>query len=293
MNLLRAATLSVADPSATAERYAKFFDYQIVDQGSVDPQLASSWGAPGVAHRTFVTMAPASGTPVYLRFVAGDPLPGYRPLRTWGWAAIELCVRDVLEVNERLRQSPFEIIGPPREIAGLSAIYPMQVRGPDDEIVFLTQIRNDLPEYDLPRAKSLIDHLFIAVMGCAQLGRTSGWFEQALRLSAGREMEVEYTVLAKAFGMPVEQPHRLTTLTHGRNVFLEIDQYPPAATARPCASGQLPPGIGCVTLSHPDFHELQGYLTAPGSRADVIYGGARSACVRTPEGALVELVGVA
>ena len=41
--------------------------------------------------------------------------------------------------------SPFEIIGPPREIDGVPAIYPLQVRGPDEEIVYLTQIRADLP----------------------------------------------------------------------------------------------------------------------------------------------------
>ena len=291
MNLLRAATVCVADPVVTAARYVRWFDYRVVEQGCVDPELATSWAAPGAARRAYVTVAPASGTAVFLRFVASDPAPDYRPLRTLGWAALELCVQDVLTVNARLKDSPFEIIGPPREIAGLTAIFPMQVRGPDDEILFLTQIRNDLPEYDLPRARSLVDHLFIAVMACGNLEEIGRWFEQELHLSAGRQMEVVYSVLARAFSTPPEQLYRLNTLTHGRNVFLEIDQYPATATPRASTPGQLAPGIASVTLQQPDLSEISGLLTPPNARQGVIYGGRHSACVRTPEGALVELVG--
>lgn len=292
MNLLRAATVSVANPAATAARYERWLDYRVVEEGRIPEQLAHSWGAPGAAGRAYVVMAPASGANVYLRFVACDPVPEFRPLRTFGWAALELCVVDVLKVNDRLRDSPFEIIGPPREIEGLSAIFPMQVRGPDDEVVFLTQIRNDLPMYDLPRAKSLVDHLFIVVMGCANMTRTGEWFQQQLRLSPGREMEIVYSVLAQAFGSPPEELHRINTLTHERNVFLEIDQYPHAATPRPQIDGQLVPGIASVTLQHPQFAALEGQITAAARHAGVLYGGNPSMCLRTPEGALVEVVGV-
>ena len=61
---------------------------------------------------------------MFLRFVEGDAPESLVPLRTFGWAALEICVQNVLAVNERLRSSPFEIIGPPRENEGLPSILP-------------------------------------------------------------------------------------------------------------------------------------------------------------------------
>ena len=202
MKLLRAATLTVADPHGSARRYVEWFGYRIVEQGRIDAGLAASWGASRVAGRRFVVLEPASRAPVLLRFIEGEAPASFQPLRTYGWAALEICVEDVLAVNERLRNSPFEIIGPPREIDGLPSIFPMQVMGPDREIVYLTQIRGDLPSYDLPRAATPIDKLFILVLACSDLDASLAWFERHVRLALGRKMSIVYTMLAKSFGLP-------------------------------------------------------------------------------------------
>jgi len=291
VKLLRAATLSVADPAAAARRYVEWFDYRIVEQGRIDAELAHSWGAPGTAGKDFATLAPASGAAVYLRFIAGEPVAQYAPLRTFGWAAIEICVQDVLAVHQRMLRSPFEIIGPPREIEGLPAIFPMQVRGPDQEIVYLTQIRSDLPSYDLPRAASAIDKLFILVLACSDLKASLRWFERHARLSLGREMDIVYTMLAKAFGLAADSLHTIATVIHERDVFLELDQYPGAATPRPTRPGELPPGISIATLQHPEFDRLEGpWISPPAARGGVIYGGARAGTLRAPDGSLLEIV---
>jgi hypothetical protein len=292
MKLLRAATLSVVDPQVSARRYIDWFDYRVVEEGVISAGLAAGWDAPAAAGRAFVTLAPASGADVYLRFVAGDAVAGYLPLRTFGWAAIEICVKDVLAVNERMLRSPFEIIGPPREIDGLPAIFPMQVKGPDQEIVYLTQIRSDLPSYDLPRAASFIDKLFILVLACSDLKSSLRWFESHARLSLGREMDIVYTMLAKSFGLPLDEPHTIATVVHERDVFLELDQYPRAATPRPAHAGHLPPGISIATLEHPQFDLLDApWIVPPSRHAGAIYGGAPSGTARAPDGTLLEVVG--
>ena len=294
MKLLRAATLVVPDPEATAARYAQWFDYRVVERGRVPVQLAAAWGAPGSAGKNYLVLAPASGAEIYLRFVAGDTPPDYRPLRSYGWAAIEICVSDVLAVNDRMLRSPFTIIGPPRELDGLSAIFPMQVRGPDQEIVFLTQIRGDLPDHDLARAESLIDKLFILVLACSDLPTSLAWFERKFGLRSGGEMEITYSVLSDAFGLPPDHKHRLATLIHGRDLFLELDQYPAQSVARPRLPGLLPPGIAIATLQHPDIASIGGpWLAPPGVRNGVIYGGRASGVLSAPDGALVEIVATA
>lgn len=291
MRLLRAATLCVADPVATARRYVEWFDYRIVEDGEVAAELAASWGAPLAENRRCVTLQPASGAGVFLRLLAAPSVDGYRPLRTFGWAALEICVRDVLAVNERLRDSPFEIIGPPREIDGLPAIFPMQVMGPDQEIVYLTEIRADLPSYDLPRAESPIDKLFILVLACSDLNASLAWFEAHARLALGRKMDIVYTMLAKSFDLPQSDLHTIATLTHDRDVFLELDQYPAAATARRARPGDLPPGIAIATLIHPDFDLLTGpWIEAPRRRSGVLYAGRRAGTMRAPDGTLLEII---
>ncbi len=291
MNLLRAATLTVRDPETTAARYAEWMDYEVVERGALGADLAASWGAPAAAGRPFVVCRPASGAQVYLRFVAGFPPAGYQPLRTFGWAALEICVADTLAVEGRLRASPFTIIGPPRELDGMPEIFPMQVRGPDDEIVYLTQIRAQPPGVRLAAAGSLIDRLFILVLASADLGATSRWFAERLGLNAHPEVAIRYTMLSKAFDLPPETKHRIATGGHDLDVFLEFDQYPPEAEARPRAAGDLPPGIALVTLAHPDLDAVSGdWLSPPRARAGVIYGDRRQAVACAPDGTLVELV---
>ena len=295
MNLIRCATISVADVAAASARYCEWLDYREVERGTVTPALASSWGAPASAGQPLAVLQPASGRDVFLRFVEGAPHPDYAPLRSYGWNAIEICVDDVLAVNERMRDAPFEIIGPPRELDGLPAIFPMQVRGPDGEIVYFTQIRNDLPEYDLPRARSPIDCLFILVMGCSDLDRALAWVARHLHVDAGRTMRIVYTMIADAYGLPGDEPHALATMVHGRDVFLELDQYPDAAVERPRHAGALPPGAAIGSFAHPEFDRVAAacedlWLAPPAVHDSCVYAGRAAATVAGPDGTLFEVI---
>ena len=295
MKLLRAATLVVADVDRSVELYTKWLDYEEMSRGPLSQTLADAWGAPGCAGLPYAVLRPESGAEIYLRFIEQPPHPDYKPLRTYGWQAIEICVEDVLKVNERMLKSPFEIIGPPKEIDGLPAIFPMQVKGPDDEIVYLTQIRDDLPVYDLPRAESMIDRMFIHVLACSDLEGTLGFAKEKLGLEFGRTMEIVYTMLANSFAVPHERLFKLATVVHGRDVFLEFDQMPAQATPRPMHAGLLPPGFAMSSLTLPDFDErvdkyADWLIGPPSAYDDWVYSGRRAATMRGPDGTLYELV---
>lgn len=296
MKLLRAATLSVADLDRSVGLYTNWLDYDVEESGKLDDAIAASWGCPKGADRRFAVLRPASGQDIFLRLVENDPHPEFVPLVTFGWAAIEICVEDVLAANERMQRSPFTIIGPPREIEGLDAIYPMQVRGPDGEIVYLTQIRDDLPAFDLPRAEAPIDRLFILVMACSDMDASLDWLEAFVGFEVGRRrMEIVYTMLAKAFGLPESDLHAIATMVHERDVFLELDQLPPEGTKRPGRPGELPQGVAIGTFRHPDFKALDKrcrdrWIVPPERRDSVVYGGKLAGTLRAPDGTLVEMV---
>ena len=293
---MRAATLSVADLNRSIDIYCEWLDYSVEELGELDATLASSWGCPKAAGKRYAILRPASGRDIFIRFVENRVHPDYVALRTYGWAAIEICVQDVLKVNERMERSPFEIIGPPKELDGLPAIYPMQVKGPDQEIVYLTQIREDLPAFDLPRAEALIDRLFILVMACSDMKASLNWLVEHVDFAIGRDhMEIVYTMLANAFGLPHEEQHVISTMVHEKDVFLELDQMPPQATARPGYDGELPQGIAIGSFIHPDFDALAAkckdiWISEPTIHGSPVYGGKRSATVRALDGTLVEMI---
>ena len=293
---MRAATLSVADLNRSIDTYCQWLDYTVEQQGELDAALAASWDSPGAAGHRFAILRPASGRDIFIRCVENRIHPDYVALRTYGWAAIEICVEDVLKVNERILKSPFEVIGPPKELDGLPAIYPMQVKGPDQEIVYLTQIRDDLPAFDLPRAEALIDRLFILVMACSDMKASLDWLVDHVDFAIGRDhMEIVYTMLANAFGLPLEDPHVISTMVHGKDVFLELDQMPPQATARPHYEGELPQGVALGTFIHPDFDALDArckdiWITPPSAHESAVYAGKRAATLRALDGTLVEMV---
>lgn len=291
MKLLRAATLSVADLDAAEARYRDYLDYTTIERAPLGADLAAAFQAPKAAAARTVVMQPASGAEIYLRLVEQPAVDGYAPLRTYGWNAIEICVQDVLAAHERIKGSPFEVIGPPREIDGLPAIYPMQVKGPDGEIVYLTQIRDNLPAYDLPRATAPIDRLFILVIGASDMHASLKWLSESLGFETGRVMDIEYHMLADAYGTPRTDMHTISTGIHERDVFLEVDQYPSNATPRPQHEGMMAPGASLGSFLHPDFESIKGEWTLePKVRDGAIYGGKCSGVLKGPDGLLVEVV---
>lgn len=292
MRLLRAATLTTPDPEATAARYSRWLDYSVVERGVVSNDLAASWNAPASEGRAYVVCRPASGAAVFIRFVAGEPHPDYAPLRTFGWAAIEICVEDTLATYARMSapDCPFEVIGPPRELDGMPMIFPMQVRGPDGEIVYLTQIRSDPPGMALPRAESAIDRLFILVLACSDLAASARWLQGALGVDVSPVMAITYTMLAQAFDLPLEVKHPIATATHQGDCFLELDQYPAAAVERPGHSGALKPGVALATFLHPDLSSVSGWIAPPSVREGAVYEGRLVGTLSGPDETLIELV---
>lgn len=295
MHLIRAATLTVSDLKRSQSYYCDWLDYSCIETGNITTQLAESWGTPNTAGRPYIILQPRSGADVFLRFIEQPEVKTYKALRSYGWNAIEICTQDTEKVNVRMQDSPFEIIGPPQKIPGLDSIYPMQVKGPDEEIVFLTQINGDMPTSDLPRAESPIDKLFILVMGCSDMTASKAWLKQQLLISAGKDMAINYTMINKAFGLQDGTQHKLSTLKHERDVFLEIDQYPDGTIHRQSHDDMLPPCIAIGSFIHPDFEKLieinkDRWITPPEIRQGALYKGRRAATLQTPDGTLIEMI---
>jgi catechol 2,3-dioxygenase-like lactoylglutathione lyase family enzyme len=282
--------VATPDLDAALTDYHDRLGLMLVEHGPVPPALAESWGAPAVAGARMATLQPSSGTPCFLRLVEQPLPPEFRPTRTFGWNAYEITVQDVFGWPDRLAGSGFEIVGPPKEIAGLPYFVAMQMLGRGREMIYLNEVRCDTPSSDLPKAGSPVDHIFIVILATPDRAGTMRWYRERLGLDEGGTYTIEYTMINKAFGLADGTQSTISMLQHGRMPIVEVDGYPDAATPRAAAPGRLPPGNALVTLAVDSLDRDLPFITPPARREGPFYTGRRAVTVRGPAGELLELV---
>lgn len=274
--------------------YQRALGLELVEAGTLSDILATSWGCPASAGARMATLRPRSGAPCYLRLVEQPVPPGFTPTRTYGWAAYELSVQDVYGWPERLAGSGFEIVGPPKPIDGLPYFIPMQVIGRGGEMIYLNEVACDTPSSDLPKAKCPVDHMFICILATPDLAGTVKWYRERLQFDEGGSYTLEYTMINKAFGLPVGMQSTITMVQKGRLPIIEVDGYPTAATIRPGDPKRLPAGNALITLAVESLDALSlDWITPPTVQDGALYAGSRAATTIGPAGERLELVVIA
>jgi hypothetical protein len=289
-----AATVTVADLDAAIARYTKIVGYVRDAAGTVSPAQAASWGAPGMAGRAWQLMRPESGEPGWIRLVEGTRPTAYRPLAHYGWAAIEILLRNTDDMHARMKDTEFTIIGEPHPLKSSPDIKAMQVVGPDGEALYLTNVpKGASPIHELPQPQSDIDRIFIMVLGVPDFAATHADFEARFGLPKTSERTRGMNFLGAGYGLEdAGQPLPMSTVQlDGRSV-IQVDGMQPTATSRPCADGALPPGIAIVSLARKEIDTLAADALGPVYDGDASwpYQGGRAVTVRGAGGELYEMV---
>jgi hypothetical protein len=247
---IRAITWSVRDPGASLAAFTGVLGLQAVNHGRISDRQAAAWGLPAMAGAPFAAVMSADRPRVMLRFVGCDTVEPVAPLHTFGWNAAELHVRDVKGLADRLRDGPFELIGSPRDLLGNGAVRAMQVLGPNDELLYLTQISQAGMQHTYGRAESEVGRPFIVVLGVQDQARTLAHYQPLARFTTDPR-EFRITVLARAHGMDPEiSRFRIASLVMRQAFRIETDAYPSTARKRPVPAGRLPGGLALVTATY-------------------------------------------
>lgn len=266
--------------------------FEVIEAGRVSPDLARSWGAPAmVANRTALLAAPG-GAGGLVRLVEGSAVPGYRPLRTYGWAAFEFSVADGPALHRRIDTGAFEVLGAPEPVPGFDTFIPFQVLGRAGEVLYLnTVLKPETDGLDLPIATATVDQCFIAVLAAEDRAATLAFHLERLGFEEGGTFTFPYRMINRSFDLPATYPTTITMTRTGRIPASEIDQYPEAATHRARAPGELPPGNAMVSFATAALDRVTApFIEPPAARAGPLYAGRRAACAWGPSGELVELV---
>lgn len=291
LELIAIVTLVAPDVDTAVVAYQEDLGYQKVASGTVSRELATTWGKARMQGRQYALLQPASGEPVYLRIVQGDTVPGYTAMRTFGWNANELLVRDPDELAEALVGSAFEIVGPPRNLSSSDAIRAMQVKGPAEEIVYLTRITPGASGFDLGSAQSRVDRTFIVVVGGPDIDELRAFYAEVLGLPVSPAQDVRMSVMSNANGLDPETLHPLAIAQLPSRFLIELDQYPPQATTRPQRHLELPPGMAMVSFTVASLDPFRDRLVAPAvTLKEAPYENSLAGVLVGPAGELIELI---
>ncbi len=286
LGAIRAVTYSVPDLGAIEHAYQAVLGYQVVDRRRIGAAQARAWAAPAAEGLQSLTLAPASGEPVFLRFIEDAHAARWTALTTFGWNATEFVVRDVEALAARLDGSEFEIIGPPKPLTRFPMIRAMQAIGPAGECCYFTQIGPG-SGLELAAAHSFVGRVFIVVAAGPDADALYAPYAR-FRNRAEPPVATPIAVISRAHSLPESTRHRhgLVRLTEG--TLIELDQYPASARHRDVRGGALPPGMAIVTFAADSLDELP--CIAPAAECSLPTLRHACACLRGATGELIEII---
>ncbi|MEJ2139205.1 MAG: hypothetical protein P8Y61_07125 [Gammaproteobacteria bacterium] len=282
LGAIRRVTITTSDLHAVEDAYSDFLEYRVTGRDAVTEHEAAVWGAPGSAGAASLIMRPAAGDDFEFRFVAGPASPNYVPLTTYGWNASEIMVQNVDSLAPRFKNSPFEIVGEPRDLSFSEDIRAMQIRGPANEIIYLTEFKKPVPGLSVPTPRSSIDRTFIVILGGRSMSELQNFYHQTFGVPKAPVVESRVTMLSKALDVSIETLYPIAAMALEGESLIEADEMPEQVGPRRAEPGFLPPGIALTGFN----------CTAIPSGAQPIAGEDGRFVMRGPAGELIELFAV-
>ena len=252
---ISAVTIPSPDLSKSVEQYVNFLKYRLVDQGQVSKEEAIAWKAENIEGAEYIVLQPENSNDFAFRFIKQESQGEYIPFKSCGWNAAELIVRNVDEMAIRLSNSEFEIIGPPADLSFTDQIRAMQVIGPSSEILYLTEFKSKLPEFDSPEARCDVDQTFIVILAGSSMNQMQEFYCDSFNLDKAAVMDSRIRAISRVFGNPEDTKYKSAAMPIKDQCLIEIDELPDGSEIKSCQPGYLHPGISMVSfLAYDDLY---------------------------------------
>jgi len=260
-----------------------------MSHNEVSEYLSQSWCAPGLKGQRYIILGNALGEASLLIVEQATAVP-LKALCYHGWMALEILVENVDELAVKLQGSAFEILRPVADLDVSDKIRACQVLGPAGEVLYLTQIKGEVPPFELPRARCEVDRLFIPVMSTPNRDASLAFYEQ-FEGTQGLCFETKITVVNQAFGFDLDRRHAVATVQLKGESLIEIDEIVEAE--KPSVDTQLlPAGIALVSFEVENIESLGiQWRTPPAALHDAPFSGRIVGLAQGAGGELVQLMG--
>jgi catechol 2,3-dioxygenase-like lactoylglutathione lyase family enzyme len=280
---IRMVTIGAAHPKEVAAVYEKWFGYKIRHSSRITPVIAASWGLPDNAGQMAYALSSDSYPDILLRIVGIDAQPGYVPGKTAGWNGFVFMVDDIMGIHRALQASPFKVERAPYVPAkDFPTLMSMDVTGPAGETIFLECETGDRTRGFLPDPRGPVGRPHLAWVSGPDILKVRDWYVDSFGITKRPVQDVPVPDGAAGATMP-----NTLLMMKAKANFIELEGNPAQFAPRPRHAGQLPPGNAMPTFGVATFDGLSlSYITPP----QPLYGKARAATVRDPNGNLVELI---
>jgi hypothetical protein len=280
--------VTAPDLDAVASCYTEYLGYVVAGRGRIENELAVLWGCPGISGKPYLLLRPEAGDNFVFRFIETESETASVPFSTFGWNAAEIMVRNVDAMAERLAGSPFDIVGEPANLSFTDDIRAMQILGPGQELLYLTEFKKPIPAFDTPVARCDVDLVFIVILGGPSMEGLQNFYADSFGVPRAAVVESRVKGMSAAFGNSPEHKYPIAALPLAGQALIEVDEMPPEAAERPAAAGCLPPGIAIVSFA---TRGLAGNGVALPKSNEAPYREALSvSCRRGAAGELIELI---
>lgn len=295
LNNIAIVTVMVENLELTELAYKDELDYLIADKGKISKELAASWGAANVSGRPFILMGPKNNKAVYVRFIQANNFDDqFKSLKTFGWNAMEILVKNIDELFIKFKQSDnFRVVGEPVYISDDKSIRAMQVLGPSNELIYLTSIEKpEKTDLVIKQAEIDIDRIFIIILGVSDINAMRKFYLKKLKINTSEPTAYRIRTLAKEYSLPIDTKFPLSIAQLSDASLIEFDEYPNESSARQVVSGELPPGIAMVSFYTDEIDENLPYLSALTNHHKAPYNKRKSGVIKGVSGELIELIEV-
>ena len=140
------------------------------------------------------------------------------------------------------------MIGEPADLSFTDQIRAMQILGPSKEIIYLTQFKSKLDEFDSPSPRCDIDQTFIVILAGENLDQMQSFLHQELSVKKAAPMQSRIRAISKVFDLPEDTKYKSAALAIRDQSLIELDEMPSKAGPRTCRPGYLPSGISIVSF---------------------------------------------
>jgi catechol 2,3-dioxygenase-like lactoylglutathione lyase family enzyme len=220
---IESALIVVPDLEAAIAAYTFAFGYRVIGRGDFPEALALDYGQKSLAFAPSARVGRHSSQS--LQFVESKSAAARAAFDAYGWMALEILVRDVDQLAGTL-PSAFRVLEPPKNLDFTDAIRAMQVLGPGDEILYLTEVKRTVPGFNLPLS-SVLDApaggIFIAVQAVQNRALASAFY-QGLGACERTLFEARLSAFNRAHHLPAETKHQLATVAFASSYMLELDE---------------------------------------------------------------------
>ena len=290
---LEIVTWCVDDLAAAEAAWTRYLQFEVVDRSPIAQELATAWGTPAVAGCASRLLQPASGEPVYMRFIETGDRYGYEHPLTRGWTAAELLVEDPDALARQLQDSPFRrLAGPADLFSGPKPPRAMQMTGPCGELLYFTRILPGGSRYGMKQARSFVDRPFIVTIAGESMFEMQTFYGERLGMRIMETMPFINGILAHACGAAPNTifPTCVSPIP-GRRFLVEMDECPPGLPERPRQQDMPPPGMAMVSMTIEDLTAVNVAARSEARAMNVApYGGRRVQVIAGAAGEWLELI---